>query len=140
MCHAVPINYCFLIFFPWNIGFRFCNFYEIFFLSIKRIHFLCFTNCNNYFTTKLNIPKRNTLFIIILALKALILQLNITFLSIKILMNLIMSHYQHGYLLLPLTSLPYHPLFPARPQGYITYRDSAAVSRFELVVLPLFVM
>ena len=34
---------------------------------------------------------------------------------------------------------PYRPLLPVGPQGYIPYRHRAAVCRFELVVLPLYV-
>ena len=50
---------------------------------------------------------------------------------------IIMLHNQHKYPWPSLTPLPYRPLLPAGPQGYIPYWHRAAVCRFELVVLPL---
>ena len=52
---------------------------------------------------------------------------------------IITSHNQHGYPWSSLATPPYRPLLPAGLQGYIPYRHTAAVCRFELVVLPSFV-
>ena len=50
-----------------------------------------------------------------------------------------MSRYQHGYPSASLATPLYRPFLPAGLQGYIPYRHSVAVSRFELVVLLLLV-
>ena len=47
--------------------------------------------------------------------------------------------FQHGYFLPSLAIPPYRPLLLAVLPGYIQYRHRAAVGRFELDVLPLFV-
>ena len=56
-----------------------------------------------------------------------------------IIIIIIMSRYQHGYFWPSLATPPYRPLLPASSLGYISYRHSANVCRFKLVVLPLFV-
>ena len=52
---------------------------------------------------------------------------------------IIMPHHQHGYPWPSLATPPYRPLLRAGLQGYISYRNRAAVYRFELVGLPLLV-
>ena len=52
---------------------------------------------------------------------------------------IIMSRYQHRYPWPSLTTPPYSLSLRAGLQGYIPYRQRAAVCRFELVVLPLLV-
>ena len=50
---------------------------------------------------------------------------------------IIMSRHQHGYPWPSLATPPYRRLLPEGLQNYIPYRHRAAVSRFELVILPL---
>ena len=54
-------------------------------------------------------------------------------------MRIIMSCYQYGYPWPSLATLLYRTLLPAGLQDYISYRHRAAVCRFLLVFLPLFV-
>ena len=52
---------------------------------------------------------------------------------------IIMSHNQHGYPWTSLATPPYRTLLPVGLQVYIPYWHGAAVCRFELVTLPLFI-
>ena len=54
-----------------------------------------------------------------------------------IIILIIMSCHQHGYLWPSLSTPPYRPSLPAGLQGYIPYLHRAAVCRFEQVALPL---
>ena len=71
------------------------------------------------------------------------IQLSSTLIAIslinKMMIIIIMSHYQHGYPWPSLATLLYHPLLPAVLQGYILYQHRAAVCRFKLVVLTLLI-
>ena len=64
---------------------------------------------------------------------------NFSFIIITIIIIIIMSCHQHGYPWPSLATHPYLPLLPTGLQGYIPFRHRAAVCRFKLVVLPLFV-
>ena len=57
----------------------------------------------------------------------------------KIIIIIIMLHYQHRYPWSSLATPPYYPLLLVGPRGYIPYQLRAAVCMFELIVLPLHV-
>ena len=63
----------------------------------------------------------------------------IAYMCVCVIIIIIMSRYQLGYLWPLLATPPYCPLLPADSQGYIPHRHRAAVCRFELDVLPLLV-
>ena len=61
------------------------------------------------------------------------------YIYIYIYIYIIVLRYQHEYSWSSLATPPYRPLLSADPQGYIPYRDIAAVCRFERDILALLV-